>query len=117
MTHHENPTVSLEDIAAIRRQLFRRWAPAYLMLGLKLLAIWFLGTAGLYLLVVYLHPELTRASARTGVLVVMSVVVLVPFAIHVAKGMWLDVRIARRLDEMARRLHAGEEVRASEARL
>jgi len=115
--HDEGPAVSLDDIAAIRRQLFRRWGPAYLALGLKLLAFWILGIAGLYGLVVYLHPEWPQASALTVVVVVMSVLVLVPFVMHVANGMWLDFRIARRLDEMAQRLHAGEEVRASDVKL
>jgi hypothetical protein len=112
----EDPLVSLDDIAAIRGQLFRRWGPAYLALGLKMLVLWLVGTVALYFLVIYLYPDLTRSSVRLGVLGLVSVMVFVPFAMYVAKGLWLDYRIARRLAEMALRLHAGEEVRASEVR-
>jgi uncharacterized membrane protein len=114
-SHSEALVVSHHDIAAIRQQLFRRWIPSCFALARKLFAVWVAGSVGLYLLVVYLHPDWKHASAGAGVLALMSVMVGVPFTIYVAKHAWLDYRIARRLEDMAQRLRAGKDVRVGEA--
>ena len=111
---HEDPIVSLDDIAYIRRQLFRRWTSTIVTLGLKLLALWFLGLIVLYTVYAYTRSEWTPPTRIKVVALVMSAMALAPFLIHVGSGLWLDFRIARRLDSMAKRTRDGESVRASE---
>jgi hypothetical protein len=115
--HHDDPVVSLDDIAEVRRQLFRRWIPGMSASALKLLGLWLVVSAALYYFLVWLNPERSRESTLVVVLVAVAFTVLIPFSIHVWSALRLDHRIARRLDEMARRVRAGEPVRASEVRL
>ena len=113
----DDPVVSLEDIGAVRSVLFRRWIPHFARLGLKVLAIGTIGGVVLYLVLQWAHPQLSQATAATIAALATVVMGLVPLAMHVWSGVKVDLQLSRRLDEMARRVRAGETVRASELRL
>lgn len=114
---HEDPLASLDDIAAVRRQLFRRWYPTFTALGRQLVLWWILGTVAFFCTFWYSHPEWPYGKNLAVSAILMSALVIVGFTTHVSSCWWLDYRIARRLDDMARRTRAGEAVRASEVRL
>ena len=116
-TLHEDPPVSLEDITQIQRRLFRRWWPAFASVGVKMLGIWLAGSLAVYFVALYLGREWTFAPTHTVAVVSMGAVTLLPYLLWVVQGLWLDYRLSRRLDEMARQLRAGEVVRASRVRL
>lgn len=114
---HEDPIVSLDDIATIRRHLFRRWISNIAALALRLLVVWTVGMVAIYFVYAYVRPEWTPQRRLWVVALVMSAMVLVPLLIRVWGAMWLDLRIARRLDSMAKRTREGEPVRASEVEM
>jgi hypothetical protein len=112
----DDPAVSLDDISAIQRQLYRRWLPAILRVGLKMLALWLAGSVGFYFMAKYLEFEWALAPAHTVAAVSMALITLIPYLMWVVSGLWLDFRISRALDRMASRLRDGQTVRASEVR-
>jgi hypothetical protein len=117
VTEEVDPIVSLEDICAIQRFLFKRWLPAFAKAGLKILALIAFGGAGLFLFLrnVYSDWSMGYTLALSGL--TLSAIVLLPFAMYVSRMMWLDFRISRRLQKTETRVRAGETVHASEVRL
>jgi hypothetical protein len=113
----DDSPVTLEAIAEIRGQLFHRWIPAFVSLGLKLLTLFAAGGLGLYFLFLYARPEWGRAFTFWVVVAYMAAIVALPFSLYVAQSLWLDFRIARRMDGMAQRVRSGESVHASELAL
>lgn len=116
-TSTDNPVVTLEDIASIRRQLFRRWFRPMALTLAKLLAFATLGAIALFLVLRWGYS--THAAGwvtRTSILSVIAMVTI-PFALFAAQMLRLDWRLMRRLDTMARRVRAGETVRAGDIEL
>jgi hypothetical protein len=113
-TPHEDPLVTLADIAEVRSQLYRRWVPIFLKLGLKLIALGALGAVVLYVAISFVRPEWSSAFAFRVVVLLELAITVAPMLVYVTQCLWLDRRLAHRLDSMAQRVHAGEAVRASD---
>ncbi len=112
-----NPAVTLEDIASIRRQLFRRWFRPMAVTLAKWAAFATLGAIALYLVLRWRYPShVAGGVARISILSVFAIFI-VPFAFFAAQMLRLDWRLMRRLDTMARRVRAGEAVRAGDIEL
>jgi hypothetical protein len=113
----DNPVVSLADISAIQRFLFRRWLPAFGKAGLQVLVLVALGTAVLFLLLRYLHDDWSTGFTLGLSGLTTFAIGLLAFSMFVSQMMWLDFRILRRLKSMSVRVRSGETVRASEVKL
>ena len=105
--------VALADIDAVKRHLFWRWRKPLFLAFLRGLAAAFCFAALLYLLFTWWNPEAVRLSIVTimGSVTVCVVVIVAMHAVSMAK---VELRIYRKLEEMERRIRAGEVVLASE---
>jgi hypothetical protein len=117
VTQEDDPIVSLEDISAIQRFLFKRWLPAFAKAGLQILALVAFGGAGLFLFLRFMYSEWSTGYTLALSGLTVFAIGLLPYTMYVSQMMWLDFRIFRRLQGMATRVRAGETVHASEVRL
>jgi hypothetical protein len=104
--------VDMTSIMAIRSELYRRWAPMYFYLVMKIVPIASLCGLIVHWALVWLTPGADHISAVvlpmvTGLAALLLCVWSLP------SMLWLDFKIGRRLDDMARRIAAGETVYAN----
>jgi len=109
------PDVALDlpSIAAVRRQLFKRWIPHYASLVVRIVPIASLSGFGIHWLIRWGAP----GSPYVSPLILPSIFGMAGLLIclwTLPALIWLDIVIYRRLTEMARRVAAGEVVYASE---
>jgi hypothetical protein len=112
-TAQPDVAVDLPSIAAVKRQLFRRWIPHYASLVLKIVPIALLCGFGLN----WLLRWLTHSPAFVSPLILPLACGIAAMLIclwTLPAMLWLDVGINKRLTEMAKRVAAGETVYASE---
>jgi hypothetical protein len=111
-----DPVCDLPSIAAVKSQLFKRWFRTFTLMFIGAILISAGGAVGLYYLSVWAYPLSRIPSLQTFVLG-GSVFALLICAPPISRMLWLDFKVHRRLSAMARRVAAGEIVRASEIRL
>jgi len=71
---------------------------------------------GLYCLLSWANPTSSGPSPRACIFGSSAAALLI-CAVPMSRMLWLDLKIHRRLSDMARRIAAGELVRASELRI
>jgi hypothetical protein len=103
--------VDLPSIAAIKGELYRRWAPIYFSLVIKLVPISFAFGLLVHWALVWLTPGADHVSAIVLPMVTGCTALLLCLW-TLPSMLWLDFKIARKLDDMARRIAAGETVYA-----
>jgi Zn-dependent protease with chaperone function len=112
-TAEPDVAVDLPSIAAVKRQLFRRWISHYASLVVKIVPIASLCGFGLHWLIRWLNPGPAYVSPLILPLA-FGIAALLICLWTLPAMLWLDVGIDKRLTEMARRVAAGEAVYASE---
>jgi hypothetical protein len=112
-TTEPDVALDLPSIAAVKRQLFRRWVPHYATLVVTFVPIASLCGFGHHWLIRWLSPGPAYVSPLILPLV-FGTAALLTCLWTLPAMLWLDAGINRRLTEMAKRVAAGEAVYASE---
>jgi hypothetical protein len=112
-TAEPDVAVDLPSIAAVKRQLFRRWIPHYASLVLKIVPFASLCGFGLHWLLRWLSHSPAFASPLILPLA-FGIAALLICLWTLPAMLWLDLGINKRLTEMAKRVAAGETVYGSE---
>jgi hypothetical protein len=105
--------VDLPSIAAIKTELYRRWVPAYSYLTIKIVPAALLCGVVVHWVLVWLTPGADHVSSLVLPMIAGAGALSICLW-SLASMLWLDFKIDRRLDDMARRIAAGETVYANE---
>ena len=115
-TPDSDPVCDLQSIASVQKQLFWRWLRPFASMIFVALPVAIAAALGLYWLLTWAS---LRSSAASLLVYVAggAIAAFVICAVRIGPMLWLDLKIHRRLRDMARRIEAGEAVRASELRV